>query len=189
MNIQSLIDALEEGKKLSQFIGFEYRAKKTKELARHTIILGAKYENILRNSLLELELMDLRETAMALASEKGGTVDEWEAYCKTAREELRDSITKSLEGKQDAYTKQGQYREIMDGIRVNLNDMTCEIYGLSHRKMVLEKGTEEKKNINSFSFAKNRIRSLLSLGKFRTFSLDSDTIKSVRLQGQVLELK
>ena len=138
MNNQKLIQLLKNGQKLARFTSLVYRSKSTKELSRFTIITGFSYQKCVEDSLLELELLNLQDIVNLLISEKGGTEAEWFPIVAQAASELSESLTKTLLGIQDGFTKANQYRQVAPGIKENLNDNTLELTGLIHSKVVLE---------------------------------------------------
>lgn len=177
------MDIINQLKKIpaGQFVSFTYtskaklRAGEMPETARYTIILGFSYTKILETSQTDL-------TAKINAGEFGGV--ELEA----AREVLA-SIEKSLaalaEGKQsEDYTKRGMYIPLGNGLSVNGNDGTLQVFGLQIAKKVIVPGKRIPVNSSPLVAAKNNIKYLLPLGKFREFALDVGAIHTIKANGQ-----
>ncbi|SRR3990167_6857931 len=194
MNIKSLAEQLEQGRKVAKFIGLTYKAKSTGEVSRQTIILGASYKKTIEDSILELELLNLEDIAQEIVIKYNGEIKEWLIHCKFAKDELLESFKATLRGENPFNTKRGQYVSLLDerggqieGLRLNLNSSSVEIWGLSHSKVVLEEG-ERKQSISSAkTIAKNVIRERLKVGRFRTFCLEAGHIQTVRINGEEID--
>lgn len=194
MNIKSLAEQLEHGKKVAKFVGLTYRAKQTGELSRQTIILGSSYKKTIEESILELELLDLEDVTDEIILKHGGEKKEWLIHAKFAKEELLESFKATLAGENPFNTKKGQYVSLLDerggqieGLRLNLNQSSIELFGLQHSKVVLEPGEKKEKNSSAKIIAKEIIRNRLKVGRFRKFRMDTENIKSVRINGEVIE--
>jgi hypothetical protein len=159
-----------------QFASLTYRAKSTNELARYTVILGASYLSCVKRSLDELN-------TMTFSSELD----------KQAQVELLASFQETLDKhaigeKNSAYTKTETYVDTaIDGLKINVNDNSLQLFGLSTAKVVLEPGAHKAVNSKPLTIAKNKIRATLPIGKFREFALDYATLESARVNGNVLE--
>ena len=163
----------------STFASFLYRSKTDKSLARYTVILGTNYLTLLEKSKLALEL--------DMANYSG----EMLVAAQAVMESLNKSIVAHKAGTQsDDYTKKGQYTNIGGGINVNSKDGSIQVFGLIHSKVVIEAG-EPKKVVKSapLTIAKNTIRKSLAMSKFREFAFDAGNIKTVKTNGEVLELE
>lgn len=156
----------------AQFASLTYRAKGDSSLARYTIILGAKYIPLLERSILELELLE--------------TTTELEAEAKVdVMLSLQKSLDAHRQGEQsEDYTKKGMYESLGNGVNVNTNDGTIQLFGLVQSKVVLEPGTP-KKHVKSapLTLAKNQIRSQLPISKFREFAIDAGCLETAKVQG------
>ncbi len=175
MNLIQKIIAL----KTPQFASLLYRSKTDKSLARYTLILGFKYVNLLEKSKTELEI------AMQ-------TID---PALKDAANEVMKSIEKSLaahaKGEQNAdYTKKDLYVPLGNGLNLNSNDGTLQLFGLVQSKVVIEEG-EPKKAVNSgaMTIAKAKVNKLLSKSKFREFAIDLGNLQVAKVDGDTLVLE
>lgn len=167
----------------AQFVSFTYTNKPSKvgelpETARYTLILGGKYANLLEKSKLELEL---------LITEKKFT-----GLDLTAANEVLASLNKSIaanaRGEQsEDYTKKGQYIALGNGVNINSTDNSIQVFGLLHTKVVLKEGYRKPVNSAALTIAKNNIRKLLPIGKFREFAFDMGNIKTVKMDGQTVQ--
>lgn len=188
INVSELSERLRGMVSGAKFVGLTYRAKGTGELARHTIIVGADYRNVLINSIEKLA--NLNSIDFELIQKDCG-VDF--ATMEIARLEVLTSLQKSLtahdNGEQsEDYTKRNQYAPIAPNLKMNLNDNTFEVSGLSHSKVVLEKGEYKEVKSKPITIAKNAIKQFLPISKYRTFSLDIESFEQMRMNGETLEL-
>ncbi len=190
------------------FAGVTYRSKESGELARHVLILGASYENTVRNSLaiiaqranivpdsiLTRTLQNMIETypkGTMERKEASETLKSWQAMAgpvRSAAAELyvsfEDTLTGILTGQENKrYTKAGLYESICPGLKVSRADGSFELVGLAHSKVVLEEGTFKHVNSSEKTIAKEDIRRALPIGKFRTLSLDIGALESLRVCG------
>jgi hypothetical protein len=86
------------------------------------------------------------------------------------------------------YTKRGQYIPIRNGLSINSNDWTVQLFGLEHSKVVLEQGFRPFVNSRPLTIAKKKLRKLLPVGRFKEFALDESQIQRVAISGNVLVL-
>ena len=161
----------------TRFVGLTYTAKKTGETARFTVLIGIDYLNAIKQSQTELEI----------------TLPTLTGVERQACQELLDSFQNTLDNAEigkpnDAYTKKGVYRQITVGLQENLNDGTVEIKGLVQSKKVLVEGIYKSVKSSDLTIAKNKLRSLTRVGKYRTFCVDLDNLHGVRINGNTLEL-
>lgn len=104
-----------------------------------------------------------------------------------AANELLASFNATLSGTQTAYTKEGQYITVANGVKLNTNDNTLELCGLEQSKVVITPGNYPKVNSKPKTIAKNAIRKTLPIGKYKTLCLDAGLFQSAKLNGETLE--
>jgi PHD/YefM family antitoxin component YafN of YafNO toxin-antitoxin module len=177
----------EIAKKLSeiqgtQFASFTYLSKKANELARHTVILGANYHNLVVKSKTELEIL-MQENA-----------DKWTPIQKQAADKIMASLNKTLaaheRGEQNEdYTKKGQYVSIGNGLNLNTNDNTLQLFVLRQNKVVLSAGEYGPDNRRPLTKAQDEIKKQLSMNKFKEFALDLSQMAAARINGNTLEME
>lgn len=155
-----------------RFASLTYTAKESGEVARHTVLLGFSYRKALENSLLELEIQRPSLTGIDAI----------------AADELLESFKKSLDGTQDGYTKAHVYADTaISGLKVNTNDNSLQLFGLTHSKVVLVPGVYKVVKSAEKTIAKNKLRKELPVGKFREYALDAGSIHAARVNGEVIE--
>lgn len=178
LKVRLLISSLALTAGRAKFASLTYASKQSGEVARHTLIIGANYNKVVQESLLELEIM-----LPTLTGIKAQACDE-----------LMESFKKTLEaharGEQNEdYTKKGLYRTLCTGLQCLDTDGTLEICGLSHAKAVITPGVFKEVKSRPLTIAKNELRALTRAGKWRTFCLDAGNLNGVRLNGETLELE
>jgi hypothetical protein len=156
------------------------------EKSRFTVILGAKYGELLEKSLLACSLLNVVELA------KDKAIDE--AIMAKAREDVETSLRKSIAahklGTQNSdYTKKNQYIPLANGLNINETDNSLQLFGLIHSKVVLEPGVHKYVNSAIETIAKNAIRKSLPIGKFREFAIDPGQVQVAKLDGETLVLE
>ena len=161
------------------FARFTYTSKATGEKARHTIILGGKYINIVEKSILELELLISENTFSGIELEA--------ANAKLSS--LKESLVAHQNGKQNsAYTKKGLYSPIGNGVNINTNDNTFQVFGISVLKKVEVAGVYKKVNSSPLTIAKRKIEKMLPIGNFREYALDAGNFHEVKVNGDTIEM-
>tara|TARA_Y100000310_G_scaffold342671_1_gene446869 strand:+ start:2668 stop:3318 length:651 start_codon:yes stop_codon:yes gene_type:complete len=179
------LNLLKEAISTVGFASFVYtnkpnRKSDTPETARHTIILGGKYTSVLERSIKMLKnSIALGMPTIGQDALKGEAAD-------LVLASLEKSLSYQLKGEQsEDYTKKGLYKNIGHGVNVNTNDGTLELAGMAHAKKVLVEGYRAPVNHrNPIVPLKNKIRRLLPVGKWRTFSLEN--ISHAKIAGKVL---
>lgn len=155
------------------FASLTYVSKESGEMARHTVILNGDYGALVIKSLAELAV--IRESLS-------------DPLDIQAAEEIRLSLEKTRDGVQDRYTKAGVYTQLGNGLQVNENDGSLEIKGLAHAKTVIVPGVHKVVNSKPLTVAKNKIRSRLPVGKFRTFCLDVGALETLKVSHREIEV-
>lgn len=166
----------------AKFASFLYTSKSTGETARHTLILGASYHSLVERSKLQLELTPVAELIEL------GVDAQW---AEKAKEEVLKSFNKTLAahavGEQsEDYRKRGQYVAVGGGLNINSVDNTFQLFGLSHAKVVITPGEYKSVNSRPLTIAKDKVKSILPISKFREFSIDAGNIHSAKIDGEVL---
>jgi hypothetical protein len=157
-------------------VSFTYTSKKHNETARHTLLTGINYQKLLQKSIEKLQRL----------------IPTFRGIKRQAADEVLASLQKSLEAhkagtQSDDYTKKGQYAHVANGVNINLNDNSIQVFGLAHRKVVLVPGVYPPVNSRPLTIAKNEVRDLLPISKFREFALDAGVILQGKSNGRTYE--
>ena len=173
VNLSNSISKMSDG---CRFVSFTYRSKESGEIARHTILVGFGYHALVKKSVEELAAILPTLTGDRLLA--GNSI----------MTSLQNTLAAHKIGQQNAaYTKAGQYIPVRNGININLNDDSLQCFGLSVNKVVIEPGTYKTVNSRPMTILKDEIRKMLSVSKFREFSLDNGVILSGKVAGETFE--
>lgn len=172
-NIQ-FVNELAKLRPSSTFLSlFSYR-NEFSEIADYNLIFHISYESALKRSLLALETVI--------------PVDDLESQ---AKKELVDSFQKSLvksesipvEEIDDAYTRffddDGKH---IKGVKLHTDTNTLHLYGLVQYKRVLMPGNYPTKNRRALTIAKDKLRSLCSVSKFRQFKITPAQVDRISVE-------
>jgi len=197
-----------------RFVGVTYRSVGANELARHTLIIGASYDNVMRESLTILReraniIADASETRRLQALIKAtatGTKERKAANAalatfqdsigaeRAAASELfvsyENTLTAHEAGEEnEAYTKAGLYESICPGLNASHATGSIQLCGLAHSKTVIEAGVYKSVDSSAKTLAKKALTETLPAGKWRTFKVDAATLESVRIGGNEIDCK
>lgn len=148
------------------------------EVADYSVVFHISYENALKRSILALE----------------GIVpaDDLEAR---AKRELIESYTNSLEKMtitpveeiDDAYTRffdeNGDY---IKGVKLHTATSTLHLYGFVNHKRVIVEGVYPKRNKRDLTKAKDKLRKLCPVEKFRQFKIVPGQLDRIAVEGLAL---
>ena len=171
---RQLLDTIEKIKG-SQFVGLTYRSKGDNKLSRYTLILGFRYITLIEKSITELE---------AFINEGKFDSDLHKTACDDVMASLKKSLVSHQNDQQNPdYTKKDQYLPVGNGLNINKNDGTVQLFGLRHSEVVLEKGFRKPVNSRPLTIEKNKVRGTLSISRFREFALDQSNVLSGKVSG------
>jgi hypothetical protein len=176
---QNIIDLANEVGGLTKgcrFMSLTYTSKKHKETARYTVLVGFSYIALVEKSIGELEA--ILPTLAGVQLEAGQLV----------MASLQKSLAAHKAGTQNEdYTKKGMYASVRNGVSINLNDNSIQLFGMVQSKTVLVKGVYPVVNSRPMTLLKDAISKQLSVSKFREFALDPNVILSGKLNGETFE--
>lgn len=145
------------------------------EIADYSIVFHMSYENALKKSIETLAALDLQTDLE-----------------KKARAELIDSFARSLakgagspelEERDPVYSyfkdDKGEY---VKGVKYHDASGTLHLYGLVVHKRVILPGIYASKNRRELTIAKDKLRHLTPVGKFRQFKLTPEQVDSITVQ-------
>jgi hypothetical protein len=139
-------------------------------------VFGASYSNALKKSVKILEELDLS----TVTGTGFGPDDVVKAHV-----ELLASVRKSLEapGENPGYTKTGYYESLCDGVKYSPESGRLYVYGMRVHKRVIIPGVHKVVKSAAKTLAKNALRNLLPVSKFREFILDETHMNRLSLGG------
>lgn len=194
-NIFAKIQHLCESVTTPKFAGVTYCDKTHGETSRRVMVLGGSYGSLLKSALTEMEVCNLAEIhaektrfGWVKGVQVPVTLEHFqEAHAKHVAS-LRESLAKDGTGESNsAYTKAGIYSTVAPGIRVNENDGTLELFGVEQSKVVIIPGNYVPVKSNPVTVARNALKKLTRLGKFKTLALDAGNAVSFKLNGETVD--
>ena len=170
MDNKEFIAELSQLKQGSTFLTIKGYRDSFSQVADYSIVFNISYENALKRSIATIEALDTPSDL-----EKRAKIELLESF--------NNSLTKMeetpVEEIDDCYIRFPE----CGGIKVHKETGALYMFGsLVHRK-VLMPGTYPKKNQKPLTIAKNKMRSLTSVGKFRTWKIDASQVDSIKVQG------
>jgi len=174
MDNKKLIAELSKLRPASTFLSLAGYHSEYGEIADFSIVFHMSYENALKRSL---EVLDSLEAVTALE--------------KVAKEELQHSFTESLlklektpiEELDDEYTRffddDGSY---IKGVKVHTASDVLHLYGLVVHKRSIVPGAYPARNRRPLTVAKDKMRSLTPVGKFRQFKILPNTVDRITVE-------
>lgn len=175
MDNATFIEELSKLRPSATFLTLKGYRSESSEIADYSVAFHISYENALKKSIERLSAMDLT-----------GDLE------KQARLELISSFSKSLgnmantpvEEIDDAYTRffddDGNY---IKGVKMHTNTWTLHLYGLVVHKRVLMPGIHKHVNSKPLTIAKDKLRHLTPVGKFRQFRLLPEQVDAIAVEG------
>jgi hypothetical protein len=185
MNIKDLTNELQKLTRAPKFVGVDYVTKDRGERSRFTLLVGASYLALVRESITELDL----RLKNARGIEK--------VVLRDLRASMQESLDAAAQGRSHIdNTKAGQYAYIrthngivIPGLRVNLNDTTAELCGRIHAQVVLQPGEPKipVKHRSPATALRASLRRALPVNRWLTLAVDLGHIETVRINGETLE--
>lgn len=175
MDTQTFVTELGKLRPSSTFLTLRGYRNEASEIADYSIAFHMSYENALKRSIKVLAELELT-----------GDLE------KQARFELLDSFAKSLargaaspelEERDPTYTYfKDDDGNFIKGVKYHPGKDTVYLYGLIVHKRVLLPGMYKDKNSASLTVAKNKLRYLTPVGKFRSFKMTPSQVDSITVE-------
>ena len=175
MDSQTFVTELGKLRPSSTFLTLRGYRNEASEIADYSIAFHMSYENALKRSiktLSELELTgDLEKQAR------------FELLDSFARSLAKGAATPDLEERDPTYSyfkdDDGNY---IKGVKYHPGKDTIYLYGLVVHKRVLLPGMYPTKNKAPLTAAKDKLRYLTSVGKFRSFKMTPAQVDSIQVE-------
>ena len=161
-----------------KFISLQYRNKSANELARHTLLVGFSYHQLVVKSVAEQTELLPTFTGDKLTAANNVMASLQKTLAAHARDEQNPD-----------YTKKGMYAPVRNGVSINTNDNSIQLFGLSVSKVVLEPGMYKTVNSKPMTILQNEVKELLSVTKFREFALDAGVVLAGKVNGKTFEIE
>ncbi len=144
------------------------------EVADYSIIFHMSYENALRKSINTLQQYIPINDVYAQA--KNELIDSFESSLNKIQETPIEKI-------EDGYTRFfDENNNYIKGIKLHAATQTLHLYGLVSQKKILIPGTYPKKNKRELTIAKDKLRAMCSVGKFRQFKILPQNVDSISVE-------
>jgi len=108
---------------------------------------------------------------------------------RQARDELINSYSTSLTGYNPGYKNIASYinvkdanNNIIDGIKLNISSSELHLYGLVFNKVIIKPGVYKQVKSSELTQAKNTLKSLTPLSKFRQYRLVNGGFEQISVQ-------
>lgn len=181
--VAQLIGLIGSGKG-AKFASLTYKVESTGEVAKHTLILGAKTEVLYKKDIAKLEDMLAGELSPAYRE----AAEKLLASRKESLEKGVGNNSKYVHSKENADT----YTQVdgIPGVKIHKETGVVYVSALSEDKVILVAATNPKsptKHKTEVTAAKATIEYQLPSGRFRQFTLKNVT--RAALNGDVLELE
>lgn len=175
MNRESFINELSSIRPSSTFISIMGYRNDHGEVADYNVVFHMSYRNALLRSIAILESVvptdDLEAQAKKECIESFMTsLDKVET---TPIEELDDGYRRFTDSN-------GKY---IKGVKLHEESDTLHLYGLVVNKKVIVPGTYKTKNSKPLTIAKDKLRRLCPVSKFRQFKITPDQVDRISVEG------
>lgn len=144
------------------------------EVADYSIVFHISYENALKRSIMALECVVPEDDMQTLAKQQ--LLD---GYNKS----LSNIATTPVEEVENAYTRfldsNGKY---VKGVRLHTETNTLYIYGMLNSKRVTAAGIYPARNKRPLTIAKDKLRRLCSVDKFRQFKITPSQVQKISVE-------
>ena len=171
MNKDQFVKELSKLRSSSTFLSLIGYRNEFSEVADFSIVFHMSYENAVRRSIDVLNGILPKDDLEALAKED--LIESLEGSLKRAIEIPPEEID-------DAYTRffdeDGRY---IKGIKMHTVSGMLHLYGLVVHKRCIMPGIYPPDNRKPLTIAKDRLRSMCPVGKFRQFKITSDKVESI----------
>lgn len=160
----------------STFLTLHGYRNEASEIADYSVAFHFSYENALKKSIEKLAALDL-QTAL----EKQARSELLNSFAMSL---ARGAATPVLEERDPTYTyfkdDDGNY---IKGVKYHDVKDELYLYGLVVHKRVLMPGIYASKNRKELTIAKDKLRYLTPVGKFRSFKINSFQVDSIHVEG------
>jgi len=145
------------------------------EIADYSLAFHFSYENALKKSIEKLAQLDL-QTALEEQARK-------ELLNSFAMSLARGAASPELEERDPTYAYfKGDDGNYIKGVKMHRDTWTIYLYGLVVHKRVLLPGFYPVKNKRELTVAKDKLRHLTPVGKFRSFKMTPSQVDSISVE-------
>lgn len=174
MDHQQFVAELGKLRASSMFLTLKGYRSKSGEVADFSIIFHMSYKNALLRSIAKLEALIPADELEAQAKEEclASFMNSLDRIYSTPIEEIDDAYRRFTDSN-------GTY---IKGVKLHEETDTLHLYGLLVHKKVLMPRIHKPKNSKPLTVAKNRLRRICPVGKFRQFKIKPDQFDSISVE-------
>lgn len=159
----------------STFLTVRGYRNEASEIADYSIAFHFSYENALKKSIEVLSKLDLTEKLELQART--------ELLNSFAMSLARGAASPELEERDPTFSYfKGDDGNYVKGVKLHAATDTLHLYGLVVHKRVLMPGLYASKNRRPLTVAKDKLRYLTPVGKFRSFKMTSFQVDSISVE-------
>lgn len=151
-----------------------YTSASTGETANHLVNIGINYAKAKAKDIETLKNLDIKEH----------TFKSDLALIEEARQALIAELTNPNANRSQAQID--AYTPIVDGLKVHNESGKLIIYAFREKKTVISEGTYKTVKSRPLTIAKDELRKLLRVGKFKNFAIELGN--ELKANGETLEL-
>jgi len=144
------------------------------EVADYNIVFHISYENALKRSIAILESIVPTDTLQALAKQEliDGYNSSINKIALTSIEEIDDAYTRFFDSN-------GNY---IKGVKLHTSSHTLHLYGFVNHKRILIPGQYPKRNKRDLTKAKDALRKMCPVNKFRQFKITPSQVDCISVE-------
>lgn len=174
MNQQKFVTELSKLRPSATFLSIMGYRNEHSEVADYSLIFHMSYENALKRSLLALESVVPTSDMESVAKQElvAGFQKSLDKMAETPIEALEDGYTRFFDS-------DGKY---IKGVKLHDATDTLHLYGLVNHKRVLLPGNYPKSNKRPLTIAKDKLRRLCPVAKFRQFRITPNQVDRISVE-------
>jgi len=175
MDQEKFVSELSKIRPSSTFLTLRGYRNESSEVADFSIVFHMSYESALKRSLVALESVVPEDSLEAQAKEEliDGYTASLNKMAVTPVEEIDDAYTRFFD-------EAGKY---IKGVKLHTATNTLHLYGLVNSKRVLIPGSYPKRNKRALTIAKDKLRKICPVNRFRQFIIHPSRVDSISVEG------
>lgn len=183
--MKTLLEKLAEIGNRAQFASLIYTSKESGETARHTLILGASYVEMVRKAKLALELVpesELVELGIDSTLAAQAKADVLKSFSKTLATTGQGLVNED-------YSNRNTYlATAIPGVKLNITSGELALFGLALSRVVITPGVHKQVNSKPLTIAKRKIERHVRTLSPKTFIVKAELFDTMQLNGATIEL-
>lgn len=175
MNTNEFVSELSKLRPSSTFLTLRGYRNERSEIGDYSVAFHISYENALKRSIETVSALDLKEPLEVQA--RFELIESWTKslgnMASTPMEELDDNVYAHFKDDDGNYIK---------GVKMHMASGALHLYGLVVHKKVLMPATYPTKNQRPLTIAKDKLRYLTPVGRFRQFKILPEQVDSITVE-------